>query len=314
MSLFKLQQAYHLIKNRDFAAARPLVLEVLREDKNNLDAWWLAVYVAESDRDKHAALNKVLALNPDHAAAQEIRRRLHSPVDQFGITQPRLKKTSLTPPKKKSRLPYILGLFGLIMAGFTVLAIFDAITGKNVLRPVQQQVIGEGENFGYVEANNVGIATGNEVGLPIVSETKAEMSQIQNQTLFNGEAHAYKIVGQPNDTLYIFIVFSQDLVGFDEADLLDALNQVSNIDPNNRPKPTIPLIELWNGENKVVAQGTIGDLPGTQMIEYTPTTRESLKLIVAGRDGNPTGNYFVQITSSSGIMLMAEQYNTNSSR
>lgn len=302
-TLTKLQQAYRLVKNRDFLAARPLVVDVLREDKTNLDGWWLAVYVAESDKDKRMALSKVLALAPDHAAAKEMLRRMNS-------TQPRPKKLmpSATVKRKKSSLPLIFGCVGVIGILFTALAIYDSITGANVLRPVQKEFVGEGTTYGWVEANGSGKADPGEERIPIVNETRAEYNKIQNDTLFRGEAHSYKVVGQPNDTILIVIVFSKDLVGFSEDDLIAALSNVPNIDPNNRPKPDVPLIELWDDNHQLLVEGSIGDIPGTQLIEYTPRKRESLKIIITGRDGAPSGNYFLQVTSASSVMELGEGY------
>lgn len=301
-TLTKLQQAYLLVKNRDFLAARPLVVDVLREDKTNLDGWWLAVYVAESDKDKRMALSKVLALSPDHAAAKEMLRRMN--------TQPRPKKLmpSATVKRKKSSLPLIFGCVGVIGILFTALAIYDSITGANVLRPVQKEFVGEGTTYGWVEAKGSGKADPGEERIPIVNETRAEYNKIQNDTLFRGEAHSYKVVGQPNDTILIVIVFSKDLVGFSEDDLIAALSNVPNIDPNNRPKPDVPLIELWDDNHQLLVEGSIGDIPGTQLIEYTPRKRESLKIIITGRDGAPSGNYFLQVTSASSVMELGEGY------
>ncbi|KAB2903790.1 MAG: hypothetical protein F9K27_11720 [Anaerolineae bacterium] len=309
----KVQEVYRLIKIKDFVTARPILAEILREDKNNIDAWWLAVFAAESDKDKHIALNKVLALKPDHAAAKEMLYRLNR--QTATLTPPtipqKLRTTSIQ--KKSSPLSYLLGLLGIVGFLFTAVAVYDAITGKNILGFLAK----DKEALGWVEADSIGIAeeeVPEDKRIPIVQDETAELNEIQNGTLFRGEAHAYNIRGRPNDTLLIVIVFAKDLVSFNEQELLDALSNVSNIDPYNRPLPNVPLMELWNEQNRVVANGTLGDLPHTQMIEYTPSQYETLKLVITGRDGAPTGNYFLQITSASGITQLMEEVESGAYR
>ena len=72
----RLQHAYELIKLKDFGAARPLVIKSLKEDKTNIDAWWLAVYTAKNPAEKRRAVDQVLHLNPHHEAALTLQQRL----------------------------------------------------------------------------------------------------------------------------------------------------------------------------------------------------------------------------------------------
>lgn len=302
----QLQEAYRLIKMKDFVSARPLIIEILREDKENIDAWWLAVYAAESDKDKRIALSKVLTLKPDHAAAKEMVQRLNRQTAELASPAQKLRTTSIQMEKKSSPLPLVLGFAGILALLFAVVAIYDAFTGQNLLGFLAK----DKEALGWVEADSIGIAGDDlpeDQRIPIVQNKDAEYNNLQNGTLYNKEAHAYNIRGIPNDTILIVIVFSKDLMSFDEQELLDALTNVSNIDPYNRRRPEVPLMELWNEQNKVVAQGTLGDIPHTQMIEYTPLDYGNLRLVITGREGAPTGNYFLQITSSSGIIELMDE-------
>lgn len=307
----KLQDAYRLVKIKDFVSARPLIIDILREDKNNVDAWWLAVYAAETDKDKRIALSKVLALKPDHAAAREMVQRLKRQTTD--LSPQKLRTTAIQTKKKSSSLPLLLGFAGILALLFAVVAVYDSFTGQNLLGFLAK----DKEALGWVEADSIGIAEEElpeDKRIPIVQNKDAEYNHLENGTLYSGEAHAYNIRGKPDDTILIVIVFSKDLMSFNEQELLDALSNVSSIDPYNRPRPDVPLMELWNEQNKVVAHGTIGDIPHTQMIEYTPSVYEDLRLVIAGRDGAPTGNYFLQITSSSGIIELMDEVDSGAYR
>jgi hypothetical protein len=71
MSESQLREAYILMKQGDKKAAAQLVQNVLREDKSNLNAWWLFANVLEDEEKVVKSLERVLSLNPDHAGARK---------------------------------------------------------------------------------------------------------------------------------------------------------------------------------------------------------------------------------------------------
>jgi hypothetical protein len=71
MSESQLREAYTLMKQGDKKGAAQLVQNVLREDRNNLNAWWLFANLLEDEEKVVKSLERVLALNPDHAGARK---------------------------------------------------------------------------------------------------------------------------------------------------------------------------------------------------------------------------------------------------
>jgi tetratricopeptide (TPR) repeat protein len=64
-------QATSAAKQKDFATARSLLKQILKQDPNNLDAWLLAAHVVESRSDAINCLKRVLRLDPGHAYARQ---------------------------------------------------------------------------------------------------------------------------------------------------------------------------------------------------------------------------------------------------
>jgi hypothetical protein len=71
MSENKLREAYTLMKEGNKSTAARLVQEVLHEDKGNSNAWWLFSHLLEDEEKTVKCLEKVLALNPEHAGARK---------------------------------------------------------------------------------------------------------------------------------------------------------------------------------------------------------------------------------------------------
>src|SRR5690348_17166664 len=71
MSETQLRDAYTLMKQGDKRGAAQLVQEVLRQDKSNVNAWWLFANVLEDEEKVVKSLEKVLALNPEHPGARK---------------------------------------------------------------------------------------------------------------------------------------------------------------------------------------------------------------------------------------------------
>lgn len=72
----RLKQAYHLLKQGDRQAALNLIKQVLHEDRDCADAWFL-LGTAQRDRErKLAAINNALRIDPQHRAALRLKQRL----------------------------------------------------------------------------------------------------------------------------------------------------------------------------------------------------------------------------------------------
>ncbi|MEL6527652.1 MAG: hypothetical protein AAFQ07_18275 [Chloroflexota bacterium] len=59
MAQDQLKQAFALIKQGNKAEASTLIKSVLREDRNNPNAWWLMALVVEDDDKRIRAAKKV---------------------------------------------------------------------------------------------------------------------------------------------------------------------------------------------------------------------------------------------------------------
>ncbi len=68
----QLQRAYELIKAGQKGEATQIIVEVLRQDRDSADAWWLLANATADPTKARQALQQVLRLRPDHAAAQRM--------------------------------------------------------------------------------------------------------------------------------------------------------------------------------------------------------------------------------------------------
>ena len=75
----KLQQAIAAARNGQAVEAQLLLTQVLKEDPNETQAWFLLSTLVDSEQKKTAYLGKVLALEPDHQMAQKMLARLQVP-------------------------------------------------------------------------------------------------------------------------------------------------------------------------------------------------------------------------------------------
>jgi hypothetical protein len=64
-------QALAAARQKDFASARTLLKQLLKEDPTNLDAWLLGAHVVESPSDAIRCYERVLQIDPNHAYAQK---------------------------------------------------------------------------------------------------------------------------------------------------------------------------------------------------------------------------------------------------
>ncbi len=71
-------EATRLIQQERFDEAVKLLEEVLHQDMNNVNAWWLMANAVDSPGEAREALNKVLDLNPSHAKARQMLDQLNT--------------------------------------------------------------------------------------------------------------------------------------------------------------------------------------------------------------------------------------------
>ncbi len=64
-------QAVAAAKQKDFATARTLLKQLLKQEPNNLDAWLLGAYVVESRSDAIRCYERVLQIDPNHVYARQ---------------------------------------------------------------------------------------------------------------------------------------------------------------------------------------------------------------------------------------------------
>ena len=77
----KLQQAISAARNGQATEAQLLLTQVLKENPDETQAWFLLSTLVDSEQKKVAYLGKVLALEPDHQMAQKMLARLQEPAE-----------------------------------------------------------------------------------------------------------------------------------------------------------------------------------------------------------------------------------------
>ena len=73
-------QAVAAARQKDFATARTLLKQLLKQDPNNLNAWLLGAHVVESRSDAIRCYERVLQIDPNHAYARQKLSELQSQI------------------------------------------------------------------------------------------------------------------------------------------------------------------------------------------------------------------------------------------
>ncbi len=73
-----MEQAVAAARQKDFASARTLLKQLLRQDPNNLNAWLLAAHVVATRLDAIGCYKQVLRLDPGHTYARQKLSQLQS--------------------------------------------------------------------------------------------------------------------------------------------------------------------------------------------------------------------------------------------
>lgn len=135
----ELNQAIELIKKGKRAPARDLILEAVKSDPTNLDAWLWALEVAANDKERRVILGKILKIDPGHKAAVGFLKKLdhqssHPDQPSHDPQNPVINDQGKTPSKTSSRLSALLGLFfdwaASLPSGCLFIAIFIGIVAS----------------------------------------------------------------------------------------------------------------------------------------------------------------------------------------
>lgn len=297
----KLKQAYELIKLHDFVAARPLVLDVLKQDDDNVDAWWLAAYVAETPEQKRRALKHVLRFRPDHAPAQEMLMRLEAAEALRPAVYDSAPSTPLVTKPRKSGIQWRvwgLRLFAVLCLNLTGLVLLDNFTGGKILGPIEHLIIGEPDALGWVRADGGGevpeAMLPREARIPITQEqTLAAYGKIQFGVLRQGEAHVYHFNALRGDQLIIAANFTSK--GDPEIIALEVWDFWGNTVANEES-----LAEMFGGQEPVGTGGMEGQFAGLtslRVVQYDVIRNGVYALAVVNREGGPSGNYNLIVTT-----------------
>lgn len=68
----QLREAFELMKKGEKEQAMMIVRSVLREDRQNVDAWWLMANLLEDEEKVLNCLNQILELSPEHRGARKM--------------------------------------------------------------------------------------------------------------------------------------------------------------------------------------------------------------------------------------------------
>ncbi len=74
----RLKEAYELLKQGDRHSALTLIMQVIQQNRDCADAWFLLAAARQDMNGKWMAVNRALKINPNHKAAQQLRQRLEN--------------------------------------------------------------------------------------------------------------------------------------------------------------------------------------------------------------------------------------------
>lgn len=78
----QLKLAYDLHKQGKSAEAVPIVQNVLRQERENVHAWWLLANIVDNEDRQRKCLERVLVLNPAHAGASKMLKQLDGEAEE----------------------------------------------------------------------------------------------------------------------------------------------------------------------------------------------------------------------------------------
>lgn len=277
MSYSYLKNAYDLIQQGKMPEALPIVAAVVKAEPDNCDAWWLAVFVAQTPRQKRIALERVLYLNPTHGPAKILMQRMLQEADAAPSTPSRPAR----PIRKKRQIKWsyvLLSAFGLLSLFMVGLVMVDNFMGAGILDPIERLIMGEPEALGWVNRN-----TGAKMAAPNDPSAQIPITNARNVRGFGSqivgildhdEAHRINFYATRGDQLVIAAAFS------------------------NNGNTSITGMVLWDSNGQVVAREVSGEefdlgaLFGARGLTYDVVQSGTFSLvIIANPAGGPSGNY-----------------------
>lgn len=277
MSYSYLKNAYDLIRQGKTTEALPIVAAVVKAEPENCDAWWLAVFVAQTPRQKRIALERVLYLNPMHSPAKILMQRMVQESDAAPAAPPR----PVRPIRKRREIKWgyvLLSAFGLLSLFMVSLVMIDNFMGAGILKPIERLIVGEPEALGWVNRN-----TGAKMTVPNDPSAQIPITQARTVRSFGSqivgvldreEAHRIDFYASRGDQLVIAAAFGKN------------------------GNTSITGMVLWDNLGQVVAyevsgeEFDLGAIFGARGLTYDVVQSGTFSLIlIANPSGGPSGNY-----------------------
>jgi ferric-dicitrate binding protein FerR (iron transport regulator) len=102
----QLQRGYELLKTGRRTQALHVLQQIILDDAQNVNAWWLMAHAVESPTDKQVALGHVLDVNPAHAGARRMMAELREHYPELaGKPTNELPLRSVPAKRPRSRRP-----------------------------------------------------------------------------------------------------------------------------------------------------------------------------------------------------------------
>lgn len=99
----QLSQAHELLRASHYDDALALLMPICKAEPDNINAWWLLANALQDPEKVKLALNKVLAISPNHAMAKARLNELNAPIKTANRPLPMGKRPirRKSPPKPK---------------------------------------------------------------------------------------------------------------------------------------------------------------------------------------------------------------------
>jgi hypothetical protein len=307
-----LLQAYHLIQDRQPQQARPLILGVLRHDHSNIDAWWLAVYSAQSPAEKAAALERVLQLEPSHPAALELRYRWQQrgelSADPSSRAKPRLKLEQHHAPRRFNKKVWAFRLIGLVCLWAVSIYMLDGFFGGRFSKPIEDLLGIEPTALGWVAVDEGGQVKESQLTredrIPItLQETITTAGQeVTLGMIRQEEAHTYDFGSVAGAELMLGALFSSNADS--PVTALEVWDSFGNVIAREQP-----MTEL---RQQIEGSGLQADftaaLANVRFIQFTAPYTGNYTLAVISRPGGPGGQYSLFASSADATIGGYENY------
>lgn len=239
-------QAVAAAKQKDFATARTLLKQLLKQEPNNVDAWLLGAYVVESRSDAIRCYERALQIDPDHAYAKQKLSELKSlppepaPAVSTG-TSVAISRPKVSPPKAESRPPAASAgprekkpsssTWMFVLAGVLIGALCLAVAGIGILSsgglsnlgsaqptPTNQQlfdVLHENARAGVTEDLDAYMATVHP-GSPMYDQTEEVLKEMFVTYDLNFEFYDLTVTSlKPNEAKIHFSLLTRKRAGPD---------------------------------------------------------------------------------------------------